>query len=207
MTVREKNIKKVVKCALESFIEIGIEGSTVTDIARQAQLTERSVFRYFETKQDLVLAAVLQYWEYLKGYVSSETDNIISDENILASEKIESVLKAYASIFFTNRKELIFIEEAEVYLYRAGKIDSLQEKRLLAGKGKTPLGDAIKKGILEGVIVEDEMLKVRYYNSFDALLGLLQKSAVLRGDNKEENEFIEERLRVFCRLLAYEFLK
>ena len=56
---REKNIRLVTEKALDCFLEIGIEKTKIADIARQCGLTERSVFRYFETKADLVLAASL----------------------------------------------------------------------------------------------------------------------------------------------------
>ena len=59
---REKNIRLVTEMALDCFLENGIEKTKVCDIARRAGLTERSVFRYFDTKADLVLAASLLYW-------------------------------------------------------------------------------------------------------------------------------------------------
>ena len=58
--LREKNIRLVIENALDSFLENGIEKTKVADVARRSGLTERSVFRYFETKADLVLAASLQ---------------------------------------------------------------------------------------------------------------------------------------------------
>ena len=59
---REKNIQLVTEKALDCFLENGIEKTKIADIARQCGLAERSVFRYFETKADLVLAASLLYW-------------------------------------------------------------------------------------------------------------------------------------------------
>ena len=59
---REKNIRLVTEKALDCFLENGIEKTKIADIARLSGLTERSVFRYFETKADLVLSASLLYW-------------------------------------------------------------------------------------------------------------------------------------------------
>ena len=58
---REKNIRLVTEVALDCFLANGIEKTKVADIALRSGLTERSVFRYFETKADLVLAASLLY--------------------------------------------------------------------------------------------------------------------------------------------------
>lgn len=52
---REKNIRLVTEVALDCFLANGIEKTKVADIALRSGLTERSVFRYFETKADLVL--------------------------------------------------------------------------------------------------------------------------------------------------------
>lgn len=55
---REKNIRLVTEVALDCFLANGIEKTKVADIALRSGLTERSVFRYFETKADLVLGRV-----------------------------------------------------------------------------------------------------------------------------------------------------
>lgn len=64
---REKNIRLVTEVALDCFLANGIEKTKVADIALRSGLTERSVFRYFETKADLVLAASLLYWKRILG--------------------------------------------------------------------------------------------------------------------------------------------
>jgi AcrR family transcriptional regulator len=44
--------------ALELFAEHGFEETTVDDVARAAGMSKRSLFRYFATKEDMVLGAV-----------------------------------------------------------------------------------------------------------------------------------------------------
>ena len=57
--VRTQNRQTVIESALDCFIKDGIEDTKIAYIARCAGLTERSVYRYFENKADLVLQAVL----------------------------------------------------------------------------------------------------------------------------------------------------
>ena len=52
--VREQNIALVTQTALACFVENGIEKTTIRDIAQHAGLTERSVYRYFAGKDELV---------------------------------------------------------------------------------------------------------------------------------------------------------
>ncbi|MBP3539223.1 MAG: helix-turn-helix transcriptional regulator, partial [Oscillospiraceae bacterium] len=51
--LRERNIQLVTEKAVECFVERGIENTRVSDIAKAAGLTERSVYRYFPKKSDL----------------------------------------------------------------------------------------------------------------------------------------------------------
>ena len=70
--LREQNIQLVTEKALECFLEQGIEKTKVSEIARRAGLTERSVFRYFKTKTDLVLAASYLYWNSVIAYIDRQ---------------------------------------------------------------------------------------------------------------------------------------
>ena len=64
--VREQNIALVTQSALACFVENGIEKTTIRDIAQHAGLTERSVYRYFAGKDELVIAAAYLYWDRAK---------------------------------------------------------------------------------------------------------------------------------------------
>ena len=64
--VREQNIALVTQTALACFVENGIEKTTIRDIAHRAGLTERSVYRYFAGKDELVIAAAYLYWDRAK---------------------------------------------------------------------------------------------------------------------------------------------
>ena len=65
--VREQNIALVKQTALACFVENGIDKTTIRDIAHRAGLTERSVYRYFATKDELVVAAAFLYWDRAKA--------------------------------------------------------------------------------------------------------------------------------------------
>ena len=65
--VREQNIALVTQTALACFVENGIDKTTIRDIAHRAGLTERSVYRYFAGKDELVIAAAFLYWDRAKA--------------------------------------------------------------------------------------------------------------------------------------------
>ena len=199
-SIKERNKERVVKCALESFIEFGIEKTKVSDIAKKAELTERSVFRYFDAKSDLVFEAVLLFWENVKNKVTLKYRQKIGEE-ISGIEQVKEVLKAYSEICFTNRQEFVFLHEAESYLYRVGKSELIENKYILSNKtSSNPLEIAIGNGIKDKSIRQDIDLAMLYYNTFDSLLGLIQKIAVSGRTNEEYVEIARKRLNNFCEL-------
>lgn len=69
--LREQNIRLVTEKALECFIKNGINNTRVSEIAAESGLTQRSVFRYFPSKDDIVIAAAFCYWERTKAYIAA----------------------------------------------------------------------------------------------------------------------------------------
>ncbi|MEG1181959.1 MAG: helix-turn-helix domain-containing protein, partial [Oscillospiraceae bacterium] len=61
--MREQNKEKVAAAALKLFIANGIDVTKISDIAHESGLTPRSVYRYFESKTELVLDAARLFWE------------------------------------------------------------------------------------------------------------------------------------------------
>ena len=71
---KELNKEKVIKVALSFFVKYGIEMSKISEIGKAAGLTERSVFRYFETKNNLVLATALLFWKKAVKNIEEKMD-------------------------------------------------------------------------------------------------------------------------------------
>ena len=49
--------RKILEAALRVFSRKGFNGATTSEIAREAGVAEGTIFRYFETKKDLLLKA------------------------------------------------------------------------------------------------------------------------------------------------------
>lgn len=203
--LREQNKENVAACALEHFIQNGIEPSKISDIAKKAGVTSRSVYRYFETKADLVLQAALLFWEQTVAESEKVWDNPHL-QSMSGASQIEAVLKAYAHQYVASKEKLVFIQEAEVYLHRNGKIAPIQNKapiNFLSGKG--PLNRAVHKGIMDGTVKNSPNLELLYYNAYDSLLGLMQKMAVGDADDWQKNCDGMARIDAFCEMLARSF--
>ena len=95
---REKNIRLVTEVALDCFLANGIEKTKVADIALRSGLTERSAFRYFETKADLVLAASLLYWKRILERID-RMSHTASDGSTTGLQDAENVLVCYSQLY------------------------------------------------------------------------------------------------------------
>lgn len=203
--LREQNKEKVVATALDCFVKNGIEHTKIAEIAKRADLTERSLYRYFETKADLVLAAALLFWdntvdESIKACTSKDTNDLS------AKEQIYFVLHAYANQYFTSTEKLAYIQEAEAYLRRSQMLSLIRNKPPAAFEcGTTPLCLAVYKGLEDGSIKDYSRAERLYYNAYDSLLGLMQKMACSADDSPGRK--VDEQLRLddFCKMLAQAF--
>lgn len=56
--------------AFDLFLEKGYDGTTVDEIAAGAGISRRTFFRYYETKEDVVMVALSQSGEFLESLIS-----------------------------------------------------------------------------------------------------------------------------------------
>lgn len=68
--------KDIVRSSIELICEIGIEAFTFKKLAAKIQHTEATIYRYFESKQMLLLYIVNWYWCYLDFLIEFRTQNI-----------------------------------------------------------------------------------------------------------------------------------
>lgn len=118
--VREQNIALVKQAALACFVENGIDKTTIRDIAHRAGLTERSVYRYFATKDELVVAAAFLYWDRAKAQAAQALVSA-RQPGMTGIEEIRVLLHSYAGLIFTDPAGIRFSLDAEVALCNAGR--------------------------------------------------------------------------------------
>lgn len=170
--VREQNIALVTQTALACFVENGIEKTTIRDIAQHAGLTERSVYRYFATKDELVVAAAFLYWDQAKAQAARQP-------GMTGVEEIRVLLRSYAGLIFTDPAGIRFSLDAEVALCNAGRQHAVVNRppeRYEVAPG--PIAAAIRRGLADGTVDPDTDVKMLYYNAYDAILGVIQRMSV-----------------------------
>lgn len=176
--LREQNKKLTIEKALELFIKNGVDQTTVKDIATAAGLTERSVYRYFSSKADLVLATAFLFWER----ISARVEKLVSEkgyQGMSGIEQVDIMLRFYAGLYMENPDSVRFILNCETALYNAGIYADIQKRP--PGRfedSNSPMVRAIMAGLADGSISPDVDVKEIYYNAYDAILGTMQRQVM-----------------------------
>ena len=199
------NKNKVVLQALRSFIEQGVDVTTVAGIAEAAGLTERSVYRYFPTKAALVLETALLFWEETVNQADAVYDSG-AFSGLNGAGQIRAVLRSYADLYFSEPEKLIFVHEAELFLYKHD-MSGLNKNKPPAPyhEFRAPLSKAIRRGIADGSVPDRKDMEFLYYNAYDALLGLIQKMSISGPHTGADADAAKQRIEHFCDLLTKSF--
>ena len=115
-TVKDKkeNIQKVLKIALEYCQEVGIENITKVELARRANLSTKSIQRYFINKADLIFKISD---ELLTSWYMDIHNNFIKSKqpNMLGIDLLKTFLIVQHTYLLNNYLELLFIQEANIH--------------------------------------------------------------------------------------------
>lgn len=203
---RENNTRIVTENALECFLEKGIEKTTITDIARRSGLAERSVFRYFDTKADLVLAASLLYWNRVLNRIEQMFHESSPGGSTTGLEDAAKILICYSKLYRLDPKGMRFTLDAELMLNGAGKIHKIKNQPPEPYETSNgPMAKAIAKGLSDGSISRDVDVREIYYNSYDAILGIMQRLSIGGTPSARELDYDSRMLsltQMFIRALS-----
>ena len=172
---KEQRKLKVIHAAIQTFTGKGIEQTTMIDIAASAQVGVASVYRYFKTKTDLIVAAAEVYWEedinlYYKNYLAN---NPLPGTGL---NQVEYYLNLYLELFDTHKQFIKFLEQFDSYIIKENiKPERLQNYDNITNLSSQVLEEAIRLGQQDGSIRKD--LDTHYYTHTTslALIGICQK--------------------------------
>lgn len=80
--------KSIVQQGIKMIHELGFESFTFKKLAQEVEITEATVYRYFENKHRLLLYILNWYWSYLEFMVMFRIQNLGD-----AREKLDSIIE------------------------------------------------------------------------------------------------------------------
>lgn len=181
----EEKERAILRAARGVFVEHGFERARMAEIAKRAGVAEGTIYIYYKTKNDLLRAVVLQFWE---GITESATAAV--DPSVGTFEQLRALADRHLTTMIKDRE---FIE-LEVILRNSGTEPIASDRAPL--RKYVAVFDAIfRRGQDRGDITGSAEL----WMARDLFYGTLEYSArtiVLRGARRPTGA-VENLVEVF----------
>ncbi|HEY5137397.1 MAG TPA: TetR family transcriptional regulator [Candidatus Nanopelagicales bacterium] len=159
-TGRREQHKRVTRAALHEaaqrlFAERGYQQTTVRDIAEAAGVTERTFFRYFGAKEELVLASAGDWLGPVSAAIRARPDD---EDAVTAVQRV--VLATEALMRASDGPTLLslYADRVPAEFVRA---DGPREMRMRLLVLETALAPAIRERLLRDGVPDDDLLTFR----------------------------------------------
>jgi AcrR family transcriptional regulator len=196
---KEKRKQEVIEAAVKVLKEKGIEKSKMADIAEKAEVGVASVYRYFKTKPELVIATGTEFWREEIDSLYHNLNSLDFDE-LNGLEKVNRILNVFLILFQEQSDFIRFIEEFDNYIVKEQiHPDKLQtyEKGII--DLKPVMFEALKQGKEDGSVRKDIDDNKFYVTITHSLMTLCQKltirGTILKSD-KEIGSEVQIRLLI-----------
>ncbi len=170
MGLKDAKINFLVDMATDLFMTRSIGEVTIKDIAVAAQVGEATIYRYFGSKQNIVVHAAMK----IQGIVSKDFFNLEKGKN--GFEKLKVFYESYYEIFIKHPNFYKFLNEFDAYVsVEDSSITNPYESAIDTYKGFYM--DAYELGLKDGSIRKQKDIEMFYFSTTHALLELAKKLA------------------------------
>ena len=191
-----KDMKKdlIVDKALDLFLKDSIINVKIKDIAQELEIGEMTIYRYFKTKDNLVLHCAIKLQKKV-------FDKYFNFKNIEGNfNKMKAFYNNYLEVFNSNPEYLKFINEFDLIMSNK-EYDGIEIYGDFFDNFKDIYMNIYLDGVKNNEIKEIADINTFYYASSKSLLELSKKEAsnldFLKQDHIiEKNKLIEELINI-----------
>jgi AcrR family transcriptional regulator len=144
---RENQRERILDTAERLFIEKGLDGVSMSDIARAAHLTRNTVYEYFPNKQEVA-------WGIFQKLLASPMNEVpgeIQDET--GFTRVEQMMFQISGQLAAHPEDLRFIVELDTLYSREGSADRMRQTISQSWAGSYEVfTDLLRQGISDGSI-------------------------------------------------------
>ena len=173
---------------MELFCERGFEGATTAEIAARAGLTERTFFRHFADKREVLFGGQEQFLEFVTDAICAASAEVVP---------LDAVVGAFARMAGESMEERrVQVEQRNAVI---GAVEGLRERELLklAALARAIAGALAKRGVAEpaaSLVAESgvTVFKIAFERWIDAANE--RKLAEIIGETFEQLRAVTARL-------------
>lgn len=154
------------------FLEKGIDGVTMAEIASHLSIGEASLYRYFGTKQALVIDSSILIWNEIYDMLSNRPLKETGYENI------ESFYGFFLEVFQKHPNFFYFLGEFDAKIIQLSMPkEELSDYEQTILKFKAVFDEFFELGLTDGTIKDGIDQDTFYYTTGHSLIGLCKKLA------------------------------
>ena len=181
MSLKDAKISFLVDIATDLFMSKSINEVTIKDIAVAAQVGEATIYRYFSSKQNIVVQVAMK----IQAIVSKDFFNLEKANN--GFEKLKAFYESYLEIFNKHPNFYKFLNDFDAYVsIEDSKTINPYETAIEAYK--QDYMKAYELGLIDGTIKKQNDIEMFYFSTTHSLLELAKKlafkKAVLNQDTR-----------------------
>ncbi len=160
--IPEAKRKRVLDAATDEFATYGFENTSIQQIAKRAEISVGSVYKYFENKDELFAMVVKENLslleELLLHHSSSDEDVMVKAESVLKellkfSKKHPQLIKLYCAITTGNNTEFSRLLAQRVESISAKVYTEVIEKAQLSGEARKDIDPKFFAFLLNNVFM------------------------------------------------------
>lgn len=201
-TAKEKQRINILQGAEQAFLENGIFNTSMEDIARGSGVTRRTLYRYFETREDLACEVLLKLAEQWNG-IHREIYGTLHGSGI---ERLEQFLYGLINYMKDHRDFMRFTGEFDFYFKddnpHKSQEDLLRRYDSTLHLSEDLIGSILRMGIEDGSILIDDDLKLLICTITNVLWSFGQRIAI-RGEGIEKEFGVDPMDMIFCQVDFY----
>ena len=149
---KDSRIQSIIECSFGLFSENGIENISMNDIAAASKIGVASLYRYFQTKEELAIEVAIYAWNIEKS-VFKEVFTSGDYTALSGFEQVKSLLEVFADAIVTQRSFFGFIYYFDSFIKKEKvSADRLGEYERTIVEMNSIVLSALEKGIADGSI-------------------------------------------------------
>ncbi len=180
---KEQRREEIINAAEELFIAKGLSETSMPDIAKKVNMSVRTVYRYYKTKEELAFEIEIRILEKIIDKQGHSTKKIKGKNGY---EKLKYMLCMKGD--FCSEEELRFMGMFDYYFTGAYPYNELSTKFVsMLQNMNNPIYDFILEGMKDGSIRKDIDARLTTRTIGNAMLALSQR-ILFRGEHLNEEQ-------------------
>ena len=202
--LKAARMSQIIQCSFDLFQENGIESISFNDIAFNSKIGVASLYRYFPSKNDLVIEVAIYAWKKEAEYFKQLYDSA-EYKKLNGYQQLERLFGVFENVLQEHTGFFRFLTYFDVFV----KKNKIKDDKLLVYESTIRLFnklvmDALKKGKLDNSLNfsksvdspfaasnDDEI----YFTIMHSLFGLSQKLAV-SGDMLNMDKEVQSEVQI-----------